>query len=174
MNGYILETIMQELLIRDESRTIPGSGSTKKEEDVVGFSTVSQCKYTENSENINIQYKDLERLHNNASLQGKYPLFFCQNQKSTYLILDINYNRTLISRILYVIFSFHGLERCKSFLNKVKDLLTLNKLSKEVKRITRLYDGIEQEFRNDIKTIENKSKTISDNLLMYNLFDGNK
>ena len=71
MSWQNLEEMMKYLLVLDKAITIPGSGNGKGEEDVIGLSTITQCKYCE-TKNVTILRKDIDRLLDAAKLQKKY------------------------------------------------------------------------------------------------------
>ena len=62
----------------DKAMTVPGSGNGKSEEDVIGLSTITQCKYSE-TKNVTLLRKDIDRLLDAAELQGKVPIFVTEN-----------------------------------------------------------------------------------------------
>lgn len=78
MSWQNLEDLMSELLILDKAMTVPGSGNGKGEEDIIGLSTITQCKYSEKV-NITILRKDIDRLLEAAKLQKKVPIFATEN-----------------------------------------------------------------------------------------------
>jgi hypothetical protein len=79
MSWQNLEDLMKNLLAFDNAITIPGSGNGKGEEDVIGLSTITQCKYSE-KQNITILRKDIDRLLEAAKLQNKVPIFATENE----------------------------------------------------------------------------------------------
>lgn len=78
MSWKNLEEMMKELLSLDKAITIPGSGNGKSEEDVIGLSTITQCKYSDKV-NVTILRKDIDRLLEAAKLQNKIPIFVTEN-----------------------------------------------------------------------------------------------
>jgi len=78
MSWQDLESMMKELLIFDKAMTVPGSGNGKSEEDIIGLSTITQCKYSDKV-NISILRKDIDRLLTAAELQKKIPIFVTEN-----------------------------------------------------------------------------------------------
>jgi len=79
MSWENLEDLMTQLLMLDKAMTVPGSGNGKGEEDVIGLSTITQCKYSE-AKNISILRKDVDRLLAAAKLQKKIPIFVTENK----------------------------------------------------------------------------------------------
>lgn len=78
MSWENLEDLMTQLLMLDKAMTVPGSGNGKGEEDVIGMSTITQCKYSE-TKNVTILRKDIDRLLEAAELQQKIPIFVTEN-----------------------------------------------------------------------------------------------
>lgn len=78
MSWENLEKLMTQLLMLDKAMTVPGSGNGKGEEDVIGLSTITQCKFSE-TKNVTILRKDIDRLLDAAKLQGKIPIFVTEN-----------------------------------------------------------------------------------------------
>ncbi len=86
MSWQNLEELMTELLMLDKATTIPGSGNGKGEEDVIGLSTITQCKYSTNK-NMSILRKDMDRLKDAADLQKKIPLFVTEHDSELLLTI---------------------------------------------------------------------------------------
>ena len=86
MSWQNLEELMTELLILDKGQTVPGSGNGKGEEDVIGLSTITQCKYSD-KKNMSILRKDMDRLQDAAYLQDKLPLFITEHNGELLLTL---------------------------------------------------------------------------------------
>ena len=86
MSWENLEEMMTELLMLDRGRTVPGSGNGKSEEDVIGLSTITQCKYSD-KKNMSILKKDMVRLKDAAELQNKMPLFVTEHDGELLLTL---------------------------------------------------------------------------------------
>ena len=84
-----LEDRMKEYFRLDKAQTVPGSGNGKGEEDVIGETTITQCKYSE-TKNISILRKDIDRLIDASDLQKKTPLFVTENNGLTLLSIPSN------------------------------------------------------------------------------------
>lgn len=83
------EEQIKKLLALDKAEIPAGSGSGKKEEDVIGVGTISQCKCTGNT-NISILKKDMDRLLEASKLREKFPLFFTNGDDKVYLTMPLN------------------------------------------------------------------------------------
>ena len=96
------EEYVKTLLVLDKAMTVPGSGNGKSEEDVIGLSTITQCKYSEKDKSsISILKKDILRLNEAAKLQNKTPLFFTRDANTT--VLSIQDSPELLDIISFIV-----------------------------------------------------------------------
>jgi len=169
-NWKKLEERMASLLSADSARTTPGSGNSKGEEDVVGKSTICQCKDSD-QKNITILAKDIERLKNSASLLDKTPLFASRAGEHTvvsFLLDDDNLQSVqyainamiIMSRMLYVEAT---IDKC----NNSGDLMQLDAEFDSAVKASKDNGYVLCQIRDKIaKAIKIKT----DNATMYNLF----
>jgi hypothetical protein len=167
-----LEDFAAELVKKDNPIKPKGSGNAKKEEDVVGSTTITQCKYTEDK-NMSILSKDLERLLEACSLQDKFPLFITSNGKNTVLSIPINSDTERnVSKLLELLLILLNT-------SKVYDLLSSIKTPEQLEAVNRLFSGLNRQISClnidigiHIKNLETKIQSRYDDLMMHNLFEG--
>jgi len=163
-----LEYLARYILLRDDAKLTPGSGNVKGEEDVVGFSTVCQCKYTDNK-NISILSKDIERLIEAANLHDKTPIFIAGNRRHVLIsLLNDDITRDTINYLILV----SRLKKLKSYIQEVKDADTLQALSDKARGslsilLTNVTQKVTVEWKQSISLIDKKIDDVS-----YDLFKG--
>jgi len=162
-------------LIKADHPTLPkGSGSAKKEEDIVGTSTIIQCKYTEDK-NMSILNKDLTRLLEACALQGKFPLFVTSNKTNTVLSIPINDdNRNIINMIIDVITIIKRAEIITDNISLVKTMPQFKLVEKHRDRINILMYGIKNRLESIARKADIKLNAKYDDLTICDLFEGVK
>lgn len=161
------EDTIKELLKDDQAITVPGSGNGKGEEDIIGFSTIAQCKYT-NKDNISILKKDIDRLLSAGKLHNKMPLFCNKSNKNTIIsIIDSDYTENILKFIILL-----------SSLQKIEDELDSYNTIKDLNSLKTYVSNVIDKKRSIINTLNNKFnklyKQINDkynNLIQYDLFE---
>ena len=168
-----LEDYALDIIKHDNPVKPSGSGSGKKEEDVVGDTIIVQCKYTDDK-NMSLLSKDLDRLDEACSLQGKFPIFVTSNGKRTLLSISMEYDEELTQQLINLII-------VNTRLNKVQDLSTCinsigmwnrfhDYLKKTMSILGDITSGIKDRGAKIMKTLNAKH----DDLTMYDLFEGEK
>jgi hypothetical protein len=169
-----LEEFSAELLVADHPVLPKGSGNAKKEEDIIGDSTITQCKYTEDK-NMSILNKDLQRLLDACKLQDKFPLFITSNSVNEVLSIPITKDTyEIVDCVLRTIICYKGLEKAEyntQFIKSLNDLNTLEKIINKLFGLSKLIGGI---FTYKLSCLSKTTKRIYDDLTMYDLFEGEK
>jgi len=162
------EESIKKLLKADLAVTTPGSGNSKTEEDIVGYSTICQCKYT-TKDNISILSKDLERLKNAAKLQCKTPIFVNKSNKD--IILSIP-SQSYITDVIEYIVLLSKIDKVIQQLNNIDDPKTVKRLRIMVDTDIRLSIG---SFIDKVQRKYHKVDGIADskynNSIQHNLFE---
>lgn len=172
MSWKNFEIYVKNLFSDDNARLIPGSGSTKNEEDVSGISTIAQCKYT-NNKNLTLLEKDIDRLLEAAKLYGKYPMFFNSNNKHKILSLFINED-DLFNSITEIILFF---SLCEKVINDLsitdkEDYEMINRLKYLKKnKINKIRRNILNKINTMSKDIDNKLDSAYIKSINMDLFD---
>jgi len=165
------EEFVKKFIAVDNPVLPPGSGSSKKEEDVVGRTLICQCKHTD-SDNISILSKDMERLLEASTTLDKIPLFFNQSNANKVLSIPITKNTEyIIGLVIKLIVSFKDLQQIRENL-KVANERTIHILLRQLEESSRKVSRIKSIIENLVNDINNEFKTRMDDLTMYNLFDG--
>lgn len=169
MNDWLkFEENIKDMLQIDNATTVPGSGNGKHEEDVIGFSTIVQCKYT-NKKNISILAKDLDRLLNAAKLQEKLPIF--ANKVNKYELISILVKDG--TNILPIIAIIAQLEKINNILIGCNDDTIITNIT----NITwpKLKRNIEKKIhilKHKIQNIDNLVIEKYNSIMSYDLFKG--
>jgi len=158
MSWQNLEDMMTDLLALDKAITVPGSGNGKGEEDVIGLSTITQCKYSDKV-NVSILRKDIDRLLAAAELQQKMPIFVTENNG---LILVTIPDSPILKDVLYMIVSMSLLKFVEANCENVKTKEERKEYRKLIYRsdsirytINNKYEGFSLDCRMKLKnTIE--------------------
>lgn len=171
-NWKKLEERMAELLIEDKARTTPGSGNSKKEEDVVGLSIICQCKDSD-KKNISILNKDINRLIESAKLLGKAPLFTSRAESNTLISIPVTDDnitniRSIINHLI-LLARLDNLEREVNFIDK-NELNLCKKAEKEMRAIKKLRYNINKLINDRIDIIDNRIDVKIMDASTYNLF----
>jgi hypothetical protein len=170
-NWQDFEEWVKNLLKFDNAKLTPGSGSSKKEEDVVGESLLAQCKFTD-SENISILRKDIERLNISSQTIDKFPLFLNHSSGINTITLQINDDtEKVIYKILQVIKSYIITENLYFDITDCKDIKLLEVYDEKLKNINKTIESICVYLKSRTSTIEKESTKKWRNLSNYNLFD---
>lgn len=170
-NWQDFEEWVKNLLKFDNARLIPGSGSSKKEEDVVGESLLVQCKFTD-SENISILRKDIERLNTSSQTIDKFPLFLNHSNGINTITLQINdSSEKLIYKILQVIKSYIITENLYFDIKNCKNIKLLEIYDEKLKNINKTIGSICSYLKSRVSITEKESNNKWRNLSNYNLFD---
>lgn len=170
-----LEEWTAKLLEEDRGKIPRNSGGTKKEEDVVGTSSIAQCKATDQI-NITILNKDTQRLLKAAELQDKFPFFITSTfgRKSITMILDGN-NDEIITSLVKIATIRKGAEKLLKVL-KSQDInirhiyIARSELKKLKRRFAIEVDTIKTLF----SSIDSRCNTLYDDLTIMDLFEGEK
>jgi len=165
MSWQNLEDFTKELLALDLAITVPGSGNGKSEEDIIGLSTITQCKYSDKV-NISILRKDIDRLLNAAKLQKKIPIFITENNG---LILVSIPESPILKDILHMIV---GMSIIKFVQNNAINPKTINEKreyrklivrgEKIINAINNKYNNIALECRMSLNDIEENLQFIKE------------
>jgi len=167
-----LEEFTKKLTSKDKTKRTPLSGATKNEEDVVGNSLICQCKQTDDK-NISILEKDLTRLLNAAKLLEKFPIFVSSSKAGTLLSIPItNETEEIIEIIINSIILQARLSSLYLNCSSIKEPRDLMRAQKEKIVLETMADDLIYKNKKLLKGITNKLKTIEDDILSYNLFDG--
>ncbi len=163
-----LEEKIKSYLSKDNAVTVPGSGNGKGEEDVIGLSTICQCKSTE-KKNISILAKDIERLLKAAQLQKKFPLFVSESNKNlVFSFIDNNYTKDILNFIIALSLS-DAIERALGKCNSHKELQRIDKLY--TSNLRTILKELSQKLRDTQSSIPNKITAKYTDLLQTNLFE---
>lgn len=167
-NWKDLENKLKSMMSIDKATTIPGSGNGKGEEDVVGFSTIIQCKFSE-QKNITILQKDIRRLKEAAELQDKTPLFASENDGE--LIISLTDTQHL-SSILELIVAMSQLGKLQTDLQICRDVSTWNSINNIYERSTKiLTEKILRLLRDKKELLLNNLEAKYQELTQTSLFD---
>jgi len=167
MDWEDLENKVKDWLAIDDATTVPGSGNGKGEEDVIGISTITQCKYTENK-NASILAKDMRRLKDAGKLMGKFPLFV--NESSEGVVVSIP-ECDLIEDILEYIAIRNQLEYVYNELLECKEPAVVEKLYSMFEKVERKASGIISKVNKQIVKIKIKFDTKYQALTTYDMFE---
>ena len=167
-----LEEQVATLLKNDYPKRPGNSGGTKKEEDVIGKSTITQCKYTD-KKNMSILRKDLDRLVDACTLQEKFPLFITSTGDKTVASFPID--KTTSSSVKYILDLIVFLQRAKQLRSmKPSSIRELNLWKEELKKLKKVQHGFCKKIFETMKILYNQETSTEDNLMMYDLFEGEK
>jgi len=163
------EESMAEFLSADNVKTTKGSGSVKHEEDLIGETTVSQCKNTD-KESYSLTNKDIDRLLSAATILEKFPLFLTGTKDHTTLSIPLTEDTSddVVKMLKLVII--------KKRLEKIIGVNTTDprvpaQLTYVYKKTVRLFSEITNEINSLIDRCEKKLDVLSDNVQMYDLFE---
>ena len=167
MEWQEFEKYIKELLKDDKAVTTPGSGNSKGEEDIVGFSTICQCKCTA-KDNISIRGKDLDRLKEAAELQGKTPIFASKCSKDILISLP---SQSYTKEVIQLVIILSTIDKLQNSINNTDDIDTIKRLRVLVDStrlmVLSLTDRVRRKYQKLDSTIEIKYNK----LLQHNLFD---
>lgn len=138
MSWQNLEDMMKELLLLDMAMTVPGSGNGKGEEDIIGLSTITQCKYSEKV-NISILRKDVDRLLDAAKLQNKIPIFATENNG---LILITIPESIILRDVLHMIVGMSLIRFIQENCDSIKTISERNEYRKLLNRGDKIVHGV--------------------------------
>jgi hypothetical protein len=162
------EELIREYLIDDKAVTVPGSGNAKGEEDIIGYSTLCQCKFSDRK-NVSILRRDIGRLIAAGKLQNKVPLFASKsNGKLLLTVLDSPYLKSIIRYIVAIA----SADRVIKDISLCNDIKTLNDIDTYINSTfipinTSLSNKLYKAQRIVNKAIENKYTELQ----QCNLFD---
>jgi hypothetical protein len=163
-----LEEDVKELFKKDHVKTVPGSGNGKSEEDVIGISTIIQCKYTSNK-NMSILDKDMTRLKEAARLQNKQPLFITKNNSG--MVLSIP-DGPLMHVIVDMIIASATINKMEEDIETCNDIGTYNIMSRFIEsHMKQLTNTVETNIKHRYNHIKNRLVTIYNRLTCCDLFD---
>jgi len=162
-----LENKVKDWLKIDEAITVPGSGNGRSEEDVIGISTITQCKYTENK-NASILAKDMKRLKEAAKLQDKFPLFV--NESSEGVVVSIPECEEIVDILTYITI-IKQLDQVEKELSECNRIEILEKLDSLFEKISKKAQRSNKKLRDQLNKIKNVICTKYNNLTTYNMFE---
>lgn len=168
-NWKELEEATKELLACDFAKTVPGSGSTKGEEDVIGKAIIAQTKYSENT-NVSILRKDLDRLKQAAHLHNKLPLFVTYNNGDN-LISLINDN-DIIPKMIELARIAKMLEKQTESFKLISEPKQLSDFKKDFNTLLRNFNALKDVFEIDFNLLSNKIQVKEKDILICDLFEG--
>lgn len=168
-NWKELEEATKEMLVNDNAKTVPGSGSTKGEEDVIGRAIIAQTKYSENT-NISILRKDLDRLKEAAALHNKLPMFITFNN-GDHLISLLNDN-DIIPRVIELARIAKSLEKQSDSLKLISEPKQLMEFKKDFNQLLRTFNLLKDWYETDFNILATKIQTKEKDVLICDLFEG--
>lgn len=167
-----LEDLAQNLTKADKSKRTPLSGGTKGEEDVVGISTISQCKYTE-TKSISMLERDITRLQSAAALHNKLPLFWSAN--STHLVVSLlldGQDDEIVKSLINIAIVAKGAEKHKKTMKHIKTMRELSIMRREVTRLRQILTLEVDKIKDSLSSISRSCDAKYDDLTMIDLFEG--
>lgn len=169
-NWKKLEEKMKDYLKNDNAKTTPGSGNSKKEEDVVGMSTICQCKDSE-SKNVNILAKDIDRLLNAAKILKKSPLFASRSGEHTLISVPIDDdNEDEVKFLLDFIIMNSSITILEELIKQCDDSASIAAINKEFTRIEKVANNLLNESKDKISNVRNILLAKITDTMTYNLF----
>jgi hypothetical protein len=163
-----LEKKVKSLFKKDKVKTVPGSGNGKGEEDVIGISTIIQCKYTANK-NITILDKDMQRLKTAAEGQNKLPIFVTENPSG--MVISIP-EGPLTQEIVNILIAMASLNKMEEDVDLCNSINIFNNMSKFISNdLEHLITCIEVSTKARINAINARLETKYKKLTQYDLFD---
>ena len=163
-----LEKRVKSLFNKDKVKTVPGSGNGKGEEDVIGVSTIIQCKHTSNK-NMTILDKDLKRLKTAAEGQNKLPLFVTENGSG--MVLSIP-DGPLTQDIVNILIAMATLDKVEDDVELCNNINIYNNISRFVaKDLEHLVNCIEINTRSRLNAINARLETKYKDITQCSLFD---
>lgn len=173
-NWKELEDFVMNLIKKDRPIKPKGSGSSKKEEDVVGETIIGQCKYSDNV-NVSLLSKDLNRLIEAAELLGKFPIFVNQsgNNPTIISIPIISETKDIVDQILCLVMILHKLNKLneQKGLVKFKTKVEVEHFDRNLEKVKKKISTLTSELNEMTNSLEQFVKSNYNDLLMYNLFD---
>lgn len=158
-------------LKQDKAMRIPGSGSTKGEEDVIGETMLVQCKSTD-KESVSMSKKDINRLVNNAKLLDKFPLFSVESSTCKMVCIPVDDDTTgLLTEALEYIRIRKNLDTIKGYLDKIKDLKPLSSTQKWTSSVERYFYKFTHTIKQQLSRIQKDLDQRWIDLTHGNLFD---
>lgn len=164
-----LERKIKDLLGIDKAKTVPGSGNGKGEEDVIGISTVCQCKFSE-KKNVSILAKDMDRLKSAAELQDKLPLF--ANENNGELVLSF-LEGPLLRDIMEMAVVAAQLDKIEADVDECQNLRQWNQINRFMNSdVMKTAERIRRRIKEKVNIVNKKLKIKFDDLSMGDLFEG--
>jgi len=163
-----LEKSVVTMLATDGAILTPGSGLTKKEEDVVGRTIICQCKQSGNK-NISILRKDMDRLREAADLLNKTPIFVNKNEQDILITLIYDKKTQELIETLVVLNKIELYENIADTTVNEKSLLQLQGL---IKKARSEFNKKTSENEARIKKIMERVDSKLTNMNQCNLFEG--
>lgn len=158
-------------LKNDQATRIPGSGSTKGEEDVVGETILVQCKSTDN-ESTSLLKKDIDRLIKNAGLLDKFPLFSVESSTCKMVCIPVNDDTIgLLTEALEYIRIRKNVDTIESYLAKVKDVKPLKETQQWTSSVERCFYKVVSGIKQRLSKIQEALDQRWIDLTHGNLFD---
>jgi len=180
MSWQELEEYTKEFLDYDDPKLPKGSGSTKREEDIITNNIVAQCKFTEN-ENITIKEKDITRLLSASSLQEKLPIFIneCKNYKVISFIVEDNTEEIIKESVKFASIKL-AINTTGNLINTLLSVSDINQLPNHtVKKVDKKLTSMKKNFSIISNTIQknfekcsNALQALYNKFLMIDLFTG--
>jgi len=144
MSWESLEDLMTQLLMLDKAMTVPGSGNGKGEEDVIGLSTITQCKYSE-AKNISILRKDVDRLLAAAKLQNKIPIFVTETRGLKLISIP---ESPIFKDVLNIIVGMSLVRFVQTNLSKIKTKDERIEYTKLINRASKIISAMHAKYNN--------------------------
>ncbi len=167
MSWEDLEEKVKNWLEVDDAMIVPGSGNGRGEEDVIGVSTIAQCKYTENK-NASILAKDMRRLKDAGKMMGKFPLFV--NESSEGVVVSIP-ECDVMKDILEYIVVINQLEYVYNELLECKNPDVIEQIYNLFEKIQKKASGIISKVNKKICKIKIKFDIKYQALTTYDMFE---
>lgn len=171
-NWEKLEDFIKEVLEFDQAIQPKGSGSSKKEEDVISNNIIAQCKYTDDK-NISILNKDMERLLDSCELLEKFPIFVNKCKYMMTISLPVTNSTQDKIKMMIILLAFtQCLDKISTWKEFVKDRQTLIAFEKLFNRIKSKFRKMISDLNESINLVENFIDHKHVSLDTYNLFEG--
>ena len=169
MSWEQFEEKVKEILEKDDTKRIPGSGNAKKEEDVVGRYTISQCKYTEQT-TITVLPRDVDRLISAAKTLEKFPLFFSKAKGIELMSLVVDHDPLMCGFVVDYIIASSGLDKLLEDTKRCNDPRTLALIKTEKKKVFKAIRCLLNDLDHRVQRLDTAVEVKTDDLLQYDLF----
>lgn len=173
-NWEDLENWVVQLLYDDRPVRPPNSGGTKKEEDVVTFGSIAQCKATEHN-NMSLLDKDINRLLEASHMHDKLPLFVSStwDKLGVTFIFDGKNDDTMASSVKIAVIA-KAAQRLKKMVSTLKSVRQLNAAKRELNKLKSRLNVEVNKINDTFSAIDTACETKYDDLTIVDLFEGEK